>query len=363
MKAAVLFAKFKNIFITINTQICKLRSLVRAGKHMRCRCRVLALSQTQSGQVFVHIANLLIYSFIERQLNMKRVLITGITGYNGSNLARSLLSEFEIYGLVREPINLEYIADIAPRIHFLIYDGGYPSMAAALEQCRPDLVYHLAAYYTGSHGTEQTPKLISSNVTLGAYLLEAMSACGSPAFVYVTTYMTHYRGELYCPANLYAATKQAFTDILTYYADSGLLRAVTLTVSDVYGPGDHRFKVLNVVKRAVKSGERMAFPAKDIPYDVVYIDDVVAALRLAGEQLMQGNLLGGTFQIVPENPLSLRETVEKMLEVNHLTLNAGWGERPAADREMSELIRLYPTLPGRRPKVSLEDGLRLMMRD
>lgn len=294
---------------------------------------------------------------------MKRVLITGITGYIGSNLARSLLSEFEIYGLVREPVNLEYIEDIAAKIHFLTYDGGYSSMAAALEKSQPDLVYHLAAYYTGSHGAEQTPELISSNVTLGAYLLEAMSACGSPALVYATTYMTHYRGEVYCPVNLYAATKQAFSDLLAYYTDSGLLRAATIVISDTYGPGDHRPKVLNVVKKAAGTGKRMSFSSGSIPYDVVYIDDVAAAFRSVGEQLVQGKLHDSTFQIVPASPLSLRETVEIMLEVNHLTLNAGWGERPAADREMSELVRLYPTPLGWKPKIPLEEGLRLMMKD
>lgn len=293
---------------------------------------------------------------------MKKVLITGITGYIGSHLARDLLPEYEVYGLVREPLNQTYIEDIAPQIHFVYYDGCYNSMKTALETSRPDLVYHLAAYYTGAHGAEHVPKLIESNVTLGAYLLEAMTACGVPALVYATTYMTHYQGADYRPVNLYAATKQAFSDLLAYYTDSGLLRAATLVISDTYGPGDHRPKVLNVVKRAAETGERVKFSAGNIPYDVVYIDDVTAAFRCAGEQVMRGEFRNETFQIVPEAPLSLRETVEKMLQVNHLTLNAGWGERPPAEREMTELIRLYPTPPGWKPQVPLEEGLKNLLK-
>lgn len=289
---------------------------------------------------------------------MKKVLITGITGYIGSHLARDLLPEYEVYGLVREPLNRTYIEDIASQIHFVYYDGTYDSMKIAVETSQPDLVYHLAAYYTGAHGAEHVPKLIESNVILGAYLLEAMTACGVPALVYATTYMTHYQGADYRPVNLYAATKQAFSDLLAYYTDSGLLRAVTLVISDTYGPGDHRPKVLNVVKKAAETGERMKFATGNIPYDVVYIDDVTAAFCCAGEQVIRGEFRNETFQIIPEAPLSLRETVEKMLQVNHLTLNAGWGERPAAEREMSELIRLYPTPPGWKPQVPLEDGLK-----
>ena len=129
-------------------------------------------------------------------------------------------------------------------------------------------------------------------------------------------------------------------------------------ISDTYGPGDHRPKVLNVVKRAVKTGEKVTFSSGNIPYDVIHIDDAVSAFRLAGERLLRGGFRNDIFQVVPDSPLSLRETVELMLRVNHLTLNAGWGERPAAEREMSELIRLYPTPPGWVPQMSLEEGLR-----
>lgn len=294
---------------------------------------------------------------------MNRILITGITGYIGSNLARRLLAEYEVYGLVREPLNLEYIADIASQMRFLYYDGSCKSMFAALEDCRPDLVCHLAACYTGAHGLEHTPKLISSNITLGANLLEAIAACGCPALVYASTVMAHYQGKEYCPLNLYAATKQAFSDLLTYYTDVGLLRVVTLVLSDTYGPGDHRPKILNLVKQAAKSGEKIALSSGKQVYDLVYVDDVVSAFQLAGEGLLQGQFRNDAFQVVPEKPLSLRETVDKMLQINGVTMDAGWGERPPAEREITDPIRIYPTLPGWRAKVPLEEGLKFIWRN
>lgn len=289
---------------------------------------------------------------------MKRVLITGITGYIGSNLARSLLDSCEVYGLVRDPLRTEYIADMQDRLRLVKVDDTYESVGAALAAVHPDIVYHLAAFYTGVHSAQAAPKLIASNITFGGYLLEAMAACNVPALVYASTVMTHYEGAAYRPLNLYAATKQAFSDLLAYYTDTGLLRAVTLVLSDTYGPGDHRPKILNLIKQAVKSRERIALSVGVQTYDVVYIDDVVSAFRMAGEQLLQGQLGNDIFQIVSEAPLSLRETVEKMLQVDHLTLDAGWGERPTAEREMLSEIRLYPTLPGWSQQVWLEDGLR-----
>lgn len=291
---------------------------------------------------------------------MKRILITGITGYIGSHLARALLADCEVFGLVREPLHRPYIADIQDRLHLLNVDGSYAGMEAAVRQARPDLTYHLAAYYTGTHGPEATPALIASNITFGAYLLEALSACGCHALIYASTVMAHYRGEAYCPLNLYAATKQAFSDLLAYYTGAGSLRAATLVLSDTYGPGDHRPKILNLIRRAAQTGERIALSSGEQDYDVVHIDDVVSAFRLAGEGLLKGGLCGNVFQVVPEHPLTLRQTVEKMCRVNAWSLNALWGERPAAQREIRKAVRLYPPVPGWRPAVSLEEGLRCL---
>ncbi len=288
---------------------------------------------------------------------MKRALVTGITGYIGSHLARKLLPDWEICGLVRQPLNLEYISDIVPRIKMFNYDGTYDSMDAALKACQPDLVYHLAAYYTGSHSGEHIQKLLDSNIGMGLQLLEAMSVHRVPCLVSASTVMAHYGGEEYRPLNLYAATRRAFFDLLAYYVDAGLLRAVALVLSDTYGPGDHRPKVLNLIRDAAQKGEPMALSHGNQDYDVVHIDDVASAFQMAGDQLLDGRLQGGAFQVVPEAPLTLRETVEKLLRLHGSSWQGGWGQRPEADREILRAVRVYPTLPDWTPMVSLAKGL------
>lgn len=290
---------------------------------------------------------------------MKRVLITGITGYIGSHLARALLPDCEVYGLVREPLHRLYIADFQEQLHLITADGGYASVEAAVRKAQPEVVYHLAAYYTGAHGPEATPALIVSNVTFGAYLLEAMSACGCSGMVYASTVMAHYGGEAYRPLNLYAATKQAFSDVLTYYTDAGLMRAVTLVLSDTYGPDDRRSKVLNLIRRAAQRGESIALSDGGQDYDVVHIDDVVRAFYTAGEQLLRrDDWKNEIFQVCADRPLTLRETVEKMLTINSFPPEtAAWGRQPNAEREIRKAVRLYSALPNWKPQVDIEKGL------
>jgi len=284
---------------------------------------------------------------------MKKVLITGITGYIGAHLARALLERCEVYGLVREPLHTEYIADIQDRLCLVTVDHTYESLETALREIHPDMVYHLAAYYTGARGPQEIQRLTTSNITFGGYLLEAMASCGVPALVYASTVMAHYRGEAYRSLNLYAATKQAFSDLLAYYTDAGLLRAVTLVLSDTYGPDDRRPKVLNLIRDAVQRRETIALSDGGQDYDVVHVDDVVQAFRMAGEQLLQRRDWNNeTFQVCSPAPLTLRQTVEQIFEGEDTARYLLWGQRPTPDREIRQAVRLYPTLPGWTPLIS-----------
>ncbi|EKD65029.1 MAG: hypothetical protein ACD_50C00208G0001 [uncultured bacterium] len=80
---------------------------------------------------------------------MKKALITGITGQDGSYLAELLLSKgYKVYGLTRRTstINNERIAHIQDRVELIPGDLlDQSSLNAAIEETEPDEVYNLAA--------------------------------------------------------------------------------------------------------------------------------------------------------------------------------------------------------------------------
>jgi GDPmannose 4,6-dehydratase len=80
---------------------------------------------------------------------MKTALITGITGQDGSYLAELLLEKgYRVYGLVRRSstVTFERIQHIQDRLELLSADlTDQNSLFYALEECKPDEVYNLAA--------------------------------------------------------------------------------------------------------------------------------------------------------------------------------------------------------------------------
>lgn len=80
---------------------------------------------------------------------MKRALISGVTGQDGSYLAELLLEQgYQVFGLVRRSstLNFERIAHIQDEIELISGDlTDQSSLLSALQQAEPDEIYNLAA--------------------------------------------------------------------------------------------------------------------------------------------------------------------------------------------------------------------------
>ena len=113
---------------------------------------------------------------------MKRVLITGITGQDGSYLAEFLLEKgYEVHGLVRrvaleDPENrLGRIKHIKNRL--VLHPGtleSYSRLIDVVEDSQPDEVYHLAAQSFVYESFEDSPSTFLTNVEGTLNILNAL---------------------------------------------------------------------------------------------------------------------------------------------------------------------------------------------
>lgn len=113
---------------------------------------------------------------------MKKALITGITGQDGSYLAELLLEKgYEVHGIVRrvaleDPVHrLWRIKHIADKIH--LHSGSlesYASIFNIVENIRPDECYHLGAQSFVSYSFEDEFSTIYSNINGTHYVLSAI---------------------------------------------------------------------------------------------------------------------------------------------------------------------------------------------
>ena len=289
---------------------------------------------------------------------MRRALLTGGTGYIGDKLtARLAATGWQVHALVR-PESDARRADAAVARH--IYDGGTESVLAAVAAAKPDVVFHLAGLLKGAHTAEDVEAVVGANVLLGAQLLEAMVAASCPTFVNAGTYWEYDADGYYAPNSLYAATKRAFQDLIVFYVRYHRLRAITLMLFDVYGPGDWRGKLISKLVASLQSGAPVAATGGEQRLDFVYIDDVTDGFVRAAAVLQdEGTDAPGhrVFALNTGRRLTLKELVAVLDTIAGRRLNIRWGDLPYRDNQIFVPNRAAVRLPGWSPRVPLEEGL------
>ena len=290
----------------------------------------------------------------------RRALVTGATGYIGSQLARRLLREgWEVAVVVRTGSSLAVLDDVLPAIKVHRHDGSTAGMIAIVAAARPDIVFHLASLFLAQHKSDDVAALVGSNLLFSTQLAEAMAANQVRYLVNTGTSWQHYENAPYNPVNLYAATKQAFEDILAYYAQAGLLKVTTLALFDTYGPNDPRKKLVTLLRATAASGEALHMSPGEQVLDLVHIDDVLDAYLLAAERIGSQVQASAHYGVSSGETLTLRQFVALFEKVTGNPVPIVWGGRPYREREVMVPWQA-PALEGWTPRIRLEDGLRVI---
>ena len=296
-------------------------------------------------------------------MEKQRALVTGSRGFIGSHLVRRLReSGWEVHELLR-PRTEESgsLGADASQVH--AYFGSTDEVVGAVRIAKPHVVFHLASLFLAQHIPEQIVPLVESNITLGTQLLEAMKLTGTKRLVNTGTSWQHFQGDSYNPVNLYAATKQAFEDILKYYEETAGIQAITLSLFDSYGPGDTRKKLLHLLLDALRDGQVLEMSGGEQKIDLAHVDDLCAAFvhaaGLAEEPAAPGSRVYG---VSGGDRMTLREVVETLERAAGRKISIRWGARPYREREVMQLWN-GPELPGWRPKVRLYDGFRALVQE
>jgi GDPmannose 4,6-dehydratase len=168
---------------------------------------------------------------------MKRALITGITGQDGSFLAEFLLERgYEVFGLARReswfrPNNASHLAD---KVQMLFGDMGEGTdIASALQDAKPGEIYNLASQSRPGESWVRAPETLMINGMGAIRLFESVRHACPQARVYhasssemfgQTKDLPQNEETPFNPTNPYAAAKVYAHHMMRIYRESyGLL--------------------------------------------------------------------------------------------------------------------------------------------
>lgn len=301
---------------------------------------------------------------------MVKVLVTGGTGFVGTHLVSHLAARpgYRVGVIKRPSSQVSWSPEVAARIECFDVQPDGENLPDILASFQPEVVIHLASLFLGQHQYGDIQNLVDANVRFGTRLLDAMARADVRFFMNTSTHWEHQAGGMkYRPANLYAATKKAFEDILVYYVETHHLNAVTFKLFDTYGPFDKRRKLFSFFKEAVGAKTPVDFTPGEQELDLLYVGDLARAYE-AGLQYLRSKKDGGyeALFVGSGQKQTLRQVAGVFEKVYEQKLNINWGGRPYRENEIMKLdFDLRPVFQALSwsPEFSLEQGIAATRRE
>jgi nucleoside-diphosphate-sugar epimerase len=290
-----------------------------------------------------------------------KIVISGATGFVGLNLTTYFLDKnYEVNLIVRPDSNLSKLSLDNSNLKVFIYENDLNSLIAFFKGVNPICTFHLASNFIAEHQPLEIDSLVSSNISFGLHVLEAMKEANVKTLINTGTSWQHYNNEEYNPVCLYAATKQAFESLIEYYVKAENFKVITLKLFDTYGETDTRSKLINLLNKFANEQIELILSPGDQIINLVYINDICLAFETA-MKLISFNKEGGThlkYVVKDSKSYSLKEVIDIFEMVAQKKLNIIWGGKSYRKREVMEIWEQGQILPNWFAETSLEEGLK-----
>ena len=289
------------------------------------------------------------------------ILLTGATGFIGTNFVLRLHNQYEITALVRASSDTSTIESHCEIYRYKDLD----SITQLFQKEQFDGVVHLATFWQPSYIDEYNIfTFIDSNITFGNMLLESLKVNPPKFFINTLTYSMYANSNNYYPNDLYAATKQAFYDICAYYAQILPTTFSHLLLYNIYGNYDTRPRIFNLWQKIAKSGECLEMSAGEQMLDFSHIFDVVDGYAMLIQLCLENKVPNNQIYTLENQRYRLRELATLFEKYTDSTLNIQWGAKPYRENEIMEPVSskdsaLLEKLPNWNPKITLEQGLKI----
>lgn len=290
-----------------------------------------------------------------------RVMVTGATGFVGSEVVLGLVAEgHAVTAIDRDPVLLRRLAESSPGISAVAFDlERREGLAPLLAEARPDGLIHLAWYadpvdYLTAHANvaslEMTVALVEAALSSGCRRIVGGGSCVE----YALLDRPLVESDPADPRTLYAASKHAAWQIARVMAKEAGAQLAWTRMFHIHGPGENPRRLLPWVVRQLRSGVLVPLTDGTQVRDHLHVTDVASALTAI---LASGT--AGIYNVCSGEPVTLRHVLETLGDLLGRTDQLRFGELPHRPSETMFLTGDSTRLRslGWSPRFGLRDGL------
>lgn len=271
---------------------------------------------------------------------MKKILVTGASGFIGKNILNELQNDYKITSLIRKKnINKPH-----KNISYL-YFKDLNHLNILLKKEKFDTVIHCATHYKKKHANIDIKKMIDANIYLGNIILENHKSIKFTKFINFTTVWENFNGFKNNPANLYACYKLSFSNIIKFYQKQlPKVNFYNLYLSETFGLNDKRKKILSTIKKNYKKNSPTTIVSKNLSINIINIKDIVLAIKI----ILTKKIKKGSYALVNNKQTSVHQLINEFNKLNKKKIKSIW----ISSKIIKEKMFNYKKVPGWFPQNS-----------
>ena len=281
---------------------------------------------------------------------MKNILLTGSTGFIGSELLKYLSNYNKVYITIRK----KYKINSNNKNIIKIYFNSHKNLSYKIKKLKIDTVVHCATHYVKNHKFEDIKELSESNILFGNIILENLKIMRVKKFVNFSTVWENYDGKKDNCYNLYSAYKAGFGKIISFYKkENKNIKFLNLVISDTFGLRDKRKKLVNLLKTNYKRNLVTKVISKNLYINLLNVKDIVSAIKL----ILNKNYKSDTYILKNKNNFKIYDIIKKIEKYSQKKIKVKW----LSNKIIKEKIYKFKTLKGWKPKNSdIKDIIRII---
>jgi CDP-paratose synthetase len=281
-----------------------------------------------------------------------RILITGATGFLGSQIVRSCVhSGHEVLILKRSFSRTDRVHDLLPQLS--VYNLDQCALEQPFLDHGPiDAVIHTATNYGRNH--EGLSEIFETNTLFPLRLLDLAIQHKTDVFINSDTTLDKFM-------NSYAFSKKQFMEWGKLAANNKWIRFINMKLEHFYGHGDDPSKfTTHVIQSCINNVAELKLTEGIQQRDFIHIDDAVSAFSLILHKYRYLNQAYLEYEIGSGEAVSIRHFVETVHRITNSRTALAFGAYAYRENEVMFTQAHIEALQwlGWTPRYSLEEGLR-----
>ncbi len=248
----------------------------------------------------------------------KKILVTGVAGFIGSNIAKKLIKEkFKVIGI--DDLSSGKLSSIPKEVDFIKYDlSGKKNLNSILKEC--EIIMHLAGQSSGEISFENPQNDLKKNTITTLNLIEQAIESKIKKIIYASSMSVYGNHKTKLKENMklkplscYGAGKIASENYLRIFSKK--LPYIIFRMFNVYGPGQNlenlkQGMISIYLSQAIKKNKIIVKGSYKRKRDFIHIDDVV---EIWYRSIFYKKIINQSFNLGTGNPNSVKDVLKLIL--------------------------------------------------